>query len=87
MVLFIKKDPIKANNYLFLTPIFGYLLAWLILKESITIYHLFGAILVIGGLLISGTMNIKDLLRSKTRSENIILFKVEIFDRSIQLNM
>ncbi|MGR9632855.1 hypothetical protein ACU82A_01130 [Bacillus cereus] len=39
------------------------------LKENITIYHLFGAILVIGGLLISGTMNIKDLLRSKTRSE------------------
>ncbi|WP_172452155.1 EamA family transporter [Bacillus thuringiensis] len=65
----LKKDPIKANNYLFLTPIFGYLLAWLILKENITIYHLFGAILVIGGLLISGTMNIKDLLRSKTGSE------------------
>ncbi|WP_176535888.1 DMT family transporter [Bacillus cereus] len=65
----LKKDPIKANNYLFLTPIFGYLLAWLILNEDITMYHLFGAILVIGGLLISGTMNIKALLRSKVGSE------------------
>lgn len=65
----LKKDPIKANNYLFLTPIFGYLLAWLILKENITMYHLFGAILVIGGLLISGTMNLKKLLWSKVGSE------------------
>lgn len=65
----LKKDPIKANNYLFLTPIFGYLLGWLILKENITMYHLFGAILVIGGLLISGTMNLKKLLWSKVGSE------------------
>lgn len=55
----------KSKQLSILNTDFGYLLAWLILKESITIYHLFGAILVIGGLLISGTMNIKDLLRSK----------------------
>ncbi|MGN7198003.1 EamA family transporter [Bacillus mycoides] len=65
----LKKDPIKANNYLFLTPIFGYLLAWLILKEDITWFHLIGAIFVIGGLLFSGTMNIKALLRPKVGNE------------------
>ncbi|MCM3737790.1 DMT family transporter [Bacillus cytotoxicus] len=65
----LKKDPIKANNYLFLTPIFGYLLAWLILKEDITWFHLIGAIFVIAGLLFSGTMNIKALLRLKLGSE------------------
>lgn len=65
----LKKDPIKANNYLFLTPIFGYLLAWLILKEDITWFHLIGAIFVIAGLLFSGTMNIKALLRPKLGSE------------------
>lgn len=66
----LKKDPIKANNYLFLTPIFGYLLAWLILKEDITSFHFVGAIFVIGGLLFSGTMNIRSLFRSKAQAEN-----------------
>ncbi|MEH6892351.1 DMT family transporter [Bacillus sp. JJ864] len=65
----LKKDPIKANNYLFLTPIFGYLLAWLILKEDITWFHLIGAIFVISGLLFSGTINIKALLRPKVVNE------------------
>ncbi|MEB9974722.1 EamA family transporter [Bacillus cereus] len=65
----LKKDPIKANNYLFLTPIFVYLLAWLILKEDVTWFHLIGAIFVIARLLFSRTMNIKALLRPKLGSE------------------
>lgn len=59
----LKEDPVMANNWLFMTPIFGYILSALILKESVTGFDLAGTILVICGLLVSG--NIKFSIAKK----------------------
>lgn len=48
----LKSNPIKASYWLFLCPIFGFLIAHFIMKEPITFYTVFGVILVIGGLYI-----------------------------------
>ena len=49
----LKKDTVKASKWLFLAPVFGYLLSFLILGEGITIYEVTGTIFVIIGLRIS----------------------------------
>jgi len=49
----VKKDPVKASKWLFLAPVFGYLLSFVILDEQITTYEIIGTILVIIGLKIS----------------------------------
>lgn len=59
-------DAVKANNFLFLTPIIGYFLAFFFLDEKITFYHLLGAFLVIGGLQLSkhrGTLTISHIVK------------------------
>lgn len=48
----LKSNPIKASYWLFLCPIFGFLIAHFIMKELITFYTVFGVILVISGLYI-----------------------------------
>lgn len=48
----LKSNPIKASYWLFLCPIFGFLIAHFIMKEPITFYTVFGVILVISGLYI-----------------------------------
>lgn len=49
----LRKDTVKASKWLFLAPVFGYLLSYLILGENITLYEVTGTILVIIGLKIS----------------------------------
>lgn len=51
----LKEDPVKANNFLFLTPIFGYALSAIFLGETITNFHYFGALFVIVGTVYSQT--------------------------------
>ena len=46
----LKNNPIKASYWLFLCPIFGFLIAHFIMKEPITFYTVFGVFLVISGL-------------------------------------
>jgi probable blue pigment (indigoidine) exporter len=48
----LKNNPIKASYWLFLCPIFGFLIARLIMKEPISIYTVFGVAFVICGLYI-----------------------------------
>jgi len=49
----LKINPIKASYWLFLCPIFGFLIAYFIVHEPLTLYTLFGIIFVIVGLYIS----------------------------------
>ncbi|MED4584301.1 DMT family transporter [Brevibacillus choshinensis] len=51
----LKEDPVKANNFLFLTPIFGYALSAIFLGETITYFHYIGALFVIVGTVYSQT--------------------------------
>lgn len=46
----LKIDPVKASFFLFLSPIFGFLFASVILDEPFTLYTLGGLILVLAGL-------------------------------------
>lgn len=46
----LKAEPIRASLWLFLCPIFGFLFAYLLTNEPITVYTFIGTILVIGGL-------------------------------------
>ncbi|MFD2940717.1 DMT family transporter [Flavobacterium notoginsengisoli] len=49
----LKINPIKASYWLFLCPIFGFLIAYFVVDEPLTLYTLFGVIFVITGLYIS----------------------------------
>ncbi len=49
----LKKDTVKASKWLFLAPVFGYVLSFLILGEPITLFEIIGTIFVIVGLKIS----------------------------------
>jgi len=55
----LKQDAVKANNWLFMTPIFGYILSAAILNEPITNYDKIATVFVIAGLLISGNIALK----------------------------
>ena len=57
----LKKDPLRANMWLFLNPIFGYIIAWLVLGERMNLTDFVGLALVMAGLLISGTINLREL--------------------------
>ncbi|MGM7635726.1 DMT family transporter [Bacillus sp. Hm123] len=54
----LKQDAVKANNWLFLTPIFGYLLAAIFLNEAITIFDITATFFVLTGLLLSGNITV-----------------------------
>ncbi|MEB3100795.1 DMT family transporter [Ferviditalea candida] len=57
----LKQDPVKANNWLFATPIMGYLLAAIFLHETITPFDGIGTVLVIIGLISSGNVTLRKL--------------------------
>ena len=46
----LKNNPIKASYWLFLCPIFGFLIAYFVVDEPLTLYTLFGVVFVIIGL-------------------------------------
>ncbi|HHY21385.1 MAG TPA: DMT family transporter [Bacilli bacterium] len=52
----LKQDAVRANNWLFLTPVFGYILASLFLGEPFTKYDLIATVCVMIGLFISGNI-------------------------------
>jgi probable blue pigment (indigoidine) exporter len=49
----LRLNPIRAGLWLFLCPLFGFIIAALILKDVISLYTVIGVVLVIGGLLMS----------------------------------
>jgi len=49
----LRGNAMKAGLWLFLCPLFGYLFAAWLMKDSISIYTVVGVLLVIGGLLLS----------------------------------
>jgi len=46
----LKNNPVKASYWLFLCPIFGFLIAYFMVDEPLTLYTLFGVVFVIIGL-------------------------------------
>lgn len=46
----IEQDPVSASLWMFLCPVFGYMYAYVISGESITIFTIVGTLMVIGGL-------------------------------------
>lgn len=49
--LFLLKDnPVKASFWLFLCPVFGYVIANIVMKEPVTVWTVAGLALVLGGL-------------------------------------
>jgi drug/metabolite transporter (DMT)-like permease len=54
---------VKANNWLFMTPVFGYLLAAVFLHEAITMFDIAATGFVIAGLLLSGNIPVHSLRR------------------------
>ena len=43
-------DTVKASLWLFLCPLFGFFFAWWLMGEPVTIYTVFGTVLVVAGL-------------------------------------
>jgi probable blue pigment (indigoidine) exporter len=54
----LRLNPIRAGLWLFLCPLFGFVIAALLLKDVISLFTVIGVVLVIGGLLLS-KLNIK----------------------------
>lgn len=46
----LRVDTIKASLWLFLCPLFGFIFAWWLMDEPITVYTVIGTLLVVGGL-------------------------------------
>ncbi|WP_100013263.1 DMT family transporter [Lentibacillus sediminis] len=65
----LKQDTVKANNWLFMTPVFGYILANIFLKEPITFFDITATIFVVTGLLFSGNIEIHFIKRLLKRKE------------------
>ncbi|PGX73988.1 DMT family transporter [Priestia megaterium] len=59
----LKQDAVKANIWLFLTPIAGYLLAFTLLGEEITIYDIIASLFVFTGLFLSGNLRLSKSAR------------------------
>lgn len=55
----LKQDAVKANNWLLLNPVAGYILATIILGEPLTWYSVVATIVVLFGLYLSGNFRIK----------------------------
>ncbi|MGG3510331.1 DMT family transporter [Paenibacillus lautus] len=55
----LKQDAVKANNWLLLNPVAGYILAAIILGEPLTWYSVVATIIVLFGLYLSGNFRIK----------------------------
>ena len=46
----LRLDTVRASLWLFLCPLFGFFFAWWLMNEPVTIYTVFGTVLVIAGL-------------------------------------
>ena len=55
----LKKDPVRANMWMFLTPVFGYLQAAVVLGEHIRVTDIIGTAFVLLGLVVSGTIELR----------------------------
>ncbi|WP_182914255.1 DMT family transporter [Paenibacillus sp. 1011MAR3C5] len=55
----LKRDAVKANNWLFMTPIFGYMLAAILLHEKITAFDMVATMFVVTGLFLSGNIRLR----------------------------
>lgn len=55
----VRKDPVRASNWLFLSPVFSYLMGAALLGEPIETYDLLGGALVLAGLIVSGAFNLR----------------------------
>jgi drug/metabolite transporter (DMT)-like permease len=55
----LKRDPVRASMWMFLTPVFGYILAAIVLGEPIHTFDIVGTILVMAGLLVSGVVDVR----------------------------
>ena len=64
----LKKDPVKANNWLFMTPIYGFVLSALFLGEAVTPFDLTASAFVIVGLFLSGNIDFSFLRKQRVRS-------------------
>jgi probable blue pigment (indigoidine) exporter len=54
----LKQDAVKANIWLFLTPIAGYLLSSTLLGEKVTVYDVIASLFVFTGLYLSGNFQL-----------------------------
>ncbi|WP_047151780.1 DMT family transporter [Aneurinibacillus tyrosinisolvens] len=65
----LKQDTVKANNWLFLTPIAGYALSSILLGEELTKYDVIATLFVFTGLYLSGNFQLnqspKHILKKK----------------------
>ena len=55
----VRKDALRASTWLFLTPVAGYGLAALFLGESVHLWDIMGAVFVMIGLAVSGTIDVR----------------------------
>ncbi|MNE84310.1 EamA-like transporter family protein [compost metagenome] len=53
----LKKNAVKAGFWLFLCPVFGFAIAAIIMRDSITAYTITGILLVLAGLMVSQKKN------------------------------
>ncbi len=58
----LRKDPLRASMWLFLNPVSGYVLSWLVLGEPIRPTDVIGLLLVMASLVISGVIDVKRIL-------------------------
>lgn len=56
----LKQDAVRANNWLLLNPVTGYILAAIVLGEPITWYAVIATVIVLLGLYLSGNFRIKE---------------------------
>lgn len=57
----LKQDPVKASLWLFLCPIFGFIIAAILFNEPITTYTVAGTLMVLAGLYLSMDGHIKSV--------------------------
>ena len=64
-MILLKNNAAKAAYWLFLCPVFGFIIAWIFLKEPLTLYTLVGVLFVIAGLYIVQKYKIAEANRYK----------------------
>ncbi|MGE8004326.1 DMT family transporter [Lysinibacillus sp. NPDC093216] len=67
----LKQDTVRANNWLFMTPIFGYILATIFLNESITMFDITATVFVVMGLLLSGNIAVLPIKKLQNRIRKV----------------
>lgn len=56
----LRKNAVSASYWLFLCPVFGFFIAWVLMDEPITYYTFFGVMLIMAGLYVLQRMNGSD---------------------------